>query len=34
MVLKNLVLTVSTLAGCGGDERAYFEQFLLWVGWW
>ena len=25
MVLKNLVLTVSTLAGCGGDERAYFE---------
>ena len=32
MVLKKLILTISTLAGCGGDERAYFEQFLLWVG--
>ena len=32
MVLKELILTVSTLGGCGGPERTYFEWFLLWEG--
>ena len=30
MVLKELILTVSTLGGCGGLERTDFKQFLLW----
>ena len=32
MVLKELILTVSTLGGCGGLERTEFLQFLLWEG--
>ena len=32
MVLKELILTVSTLGGCGGLERTHFQQFLLWEG--
>ena len=28
MVLKELILTVSTLGGCGGLERTDFYQFL------
>ena len=31
MVLKELILTVSTLGRCGGLERTYFK-FLLWAG--
>ena len=30
--MKELILMVSTLGGCGGLERTDFEQFLLWVG--
>ena len=30
MVLKELILTVSTLGGCGGLERTDFQQFLHW----
>ena len=30
MVLKELILTVSTLGGCGGLERTDFKQFLPW----
>ena len=30
MVLKELVLTISTLRGCGGLERTHFYHFLLW----
>ena len=29
MVLKELILTVSTLGGCGGLERTDFNMFLL-----
>ena len=29
MVLKELILTVSTLGQCSGPERTDFEQFLL-----
>ena len=32
MILKELILTVSTLGGCGGLERTDFKQFLLWKG--
>ena len=32
MVLKELILTVSTLGGCGGLERTHFQQFLHWEG--
>ena len=32
VVLKELILTVSTLGWCGGLERTDFEQFLLWDG--
>ena len=32
MVLKELILTVSTLGGCGGLERTEFQEFLLWEG--
>ena len=32
MVLKELILTVSTLGGCGGLKRTDFYQFLLWEG--
>ena len=32
MVLKELILTVSTLGGCGGLERTDFLQFILWAG--
>ena len=28
MVLKELISTLSTLGGCGGPERAYFNSFL------
>ena len=28
MVLKELILTLATLGGCGGLERTDFEQFL------
>ena len=31
-VLKELILTVSTLRGCGCLERTDFKQFLLWKG--
>ena len=30
MVLKELILTLSTLGQCSGPERTDFEQFLLW----
>ena len=29
MVLKELILTVSTLGGCGGLERTDFNSFYL-----
>ena len=29
MVLKELILTFSTLGGCGGPERSDSKQFLL-----
>ena len=29
MVLKELILTISTLGGCGGLERSPFLQVLL-----
>ena len=32
MVLKELILTVSTLGGCGGLERTHFQQFPTLVG--
>ena len=32
MVLKELILTVSNMGGCGGTERTNFYQFLLWKG--
>ena len=32
MVFKELILTVSTLGGCGGLETTDFLQFLLWEG--
>ena len=32
MVLKELILNISTLGGCGSLERTDFEQFLLWEG--
>ena len=33
MFLKELILTVSTLGGCGGLERTHFIlQFPLWEG--
>ena len=32
MVLKELILTVSILGGCGGLERTDFYHFLLWEG--
>ena len=32
MVLKDLILTVSILEGCGCLERTDFLQFLLWKG--
>ena len=28
-VLKEMILTVSTLGGCGGFERTDLQQFLL-----
>ena len=31
MVLKELILTVSTLGGCGGLERTHFNSFYF--GW-
>ena len=34
VVLKELILTVSTLGGCGGLERTHFNSFYFgWV-WW
>ena len=30
VVLKELILTVSTLEGCGGLERTHFKQLILW----
>ena len=30
MILKELILTVCMLGGCGGPERIDFEQFLIW----
>ena len=30
MVLKELILTVCTLGGCGGLEQTDFLQFLFW----
>ena len=32
MVLKELILSVSALGGCGGLKRTDFYQFLLWKG--
>ena len=32
MILKELILTISTLGGYGGLERTDFKQFLLWKG--
>ena len=32
MVMRKLILTVSTLGGCGGHERIDFYQFLCWKG--
>ena len=32
MVLKELLLAVSTLQGCGSLERTDFNQFLFWGG--
>ena len=32
MVLKELILTLSTLGGCCSLERTVFDQFLLWEG--
>ena len=32
MVLKEMILTVSTFGGCGGLERNDFLQFLYWEG--
>ena len=32
MVLKELILTVSTLGQCNGPERTDFEQLILWEG--
>ena len=32
MVLKGLILTVSTLQGFGALEKTEFKQFLLWEG--
>ena len=29
VVLKELVLNISTLGGCGGLERTDFKQFLI-----
>ena len=32
VVFKELILTVSTLGGCGGLQRTDFEHFLFWAG--
>ena len=32
LVLKELILTVSALGGCGGVERTHVQQFLHWEG--
>ena len=32
MVLKELILTVSTFGRCAGPERTDFLPFLLWLG--
>ena len=32
MVLKELILTIYNLGGCGGLERTDLQQFLLWEG--
>ena len=32
MVLKELILTVSTMGGCGSLERTDFSQFIIWEG--
>ena len=34
MVLKELLLTVSTLGGCGSFERTDFNSFYIWRVWW
>ena len=34
MVLKNVFVAVSTLAGCGGLEGTDFEQFYFGSVWW
>ena len=34
MVLKELILTVYTLGGCGDPERTYFNTFYIWRVWW
>ena len=31
MVLKDLILTVTTLGGCVGLERTHFNSFCYWV---
>ena len=32
-VLKELILTVSTLGGCGGVDRTDFNSFYFWGVW-
>ena len=32
MVLKKLILTVSTLGECGGLDKTQFSHLLLWEG--
>ena len=34
MVLKELILTVSTLGGCGGLERTHFKILYCERVWW
>ena len=34
MVLKELILTVSTLGGCSGLERTDFNSFYVGPVWW
>ena len=34
MVLKELILTVSTLGGCGGLEELIFNSFYIGRVWW
>ena len=34
MILKELILTVSTMGGCGGLERTDFNSFYFGRVWW